>query len=190
MASTRVEEALYTTAQPRLDARRGDHASSQVIGVTAMQLFVAAIGAGGQVRRMARSGSWLVAFSAVSLAGHAAVLGLARRVFRIPVRELAVASNAAVGGPTTAASMAAAKNWDSLAGAGAEASSARVASAVEQARGVRRGACHLDARRGSLAGAPGAPRGHPGLRDRDLHIDRDHAAPRVGRGQKDGCVMW
>lgn len=35
-------------------------------------------------------------------------------IFRLPHRELYLASNANVGGPTTAAAMAQAKNWNSL----------------------------------------------------------------------------
>ena len=41
-------------------------------------------------------------------------LGAAKTLFGLPIRELAVASNAAVGGPTTAAAMATAKGWDDL----------------------------------------------------------------------------
>ena len=79
-----------------------------------MQLFVAAIGAAGRVRGLARSGAWLAAFSAVQLAVHFFVLAVAKTLLRLPFRELAVASNAAVGGPTTAAAMATAKGWDDL----------------------------------------------------------------------------
>ena len=57
---------------------------------------------------------WLAAFSAVQLAVHFCVLGAAKALFGLPIRELAVASNAAVGGPTTAAAMATAKGWDDL----------------------------------------------------------------------------
>ena len=73
-----------------------------------------AIGAAGRVRGLARSGAWLAAFSAVQLAVHFCVLGAAKTFFGLPIRELAVASNAAVGGPTTAAAMATAKGWDDL----------------------------------------------------------------------------
>ena len=41
----------------------------------------------------------LAAFSAVQLAVHFCVLGAAKAFFGLPIRELAVASNAAVGGP-------------------------------------------------------------------------------------------
>ena len=87
---------------------------STQVGVVAMQLFVAAIGAAGRVRGLARSGVWLAPFSAVQLAVHFCVLGAAKTFFGLPIRELAVASNAAVGGPTTAAAMATAKGWDDL----------------------------------------------------------------------------
>ena len=75
---------------------------------------MAAIGAAGRVRGLARSGAWLAAFSAVQLTVHFGVLWAAKTLFKLPIRELAVASNAAVGDPTTAAAMASAKGWDDL----------------------------------------------------------------------------
>ena len=41
-------------------------------------------------------------------------MALGRYVFRLPPRELYLASNANVGGPTTAAAMAQAKEWKRL----------------------------------------------------------------------------
>lgn len=48
------------------------------------------------------------------IAVHFGVLVGVGRLFRLPFRELALASNANVGGPTTAAAMAAAKGWKNL----------------------------------------------------------------------------
>ena len=60
------------------------------------------------------AGASLAAFSLAQVGVHLGVLAAARRFLRLPIRDLAVASNAAVGGPTTAAAMAAAKRWDDL----------------------------------------------------------------------------
>lgn len=57
----------------------------------------------------------LIAFSVLQLAIHFAVLmGLGRGVLRLKLNELYLASNANVGGPTTAAAMAQAKEWPTL----------------------------------------------------------------------------
>ena len=109
---TTAVAVAFATLAPSLGARLAP--AGRIVGVVAMQLFVAAIGAAGRVRGLARSGVWLAAFSAVQLAVHFCVLGAAKTLFGLPIRELAVASNAAVGGPTTAAAMATAKGWDDL----------------------------------------------------------------------------
>jgi len=58
----------------------------------------------------------LVLFSGVQIAVHLAVLGLAHKLApkKFPTKHLAISSNAAIGGPTTAAAMATAKRWDDL----------------------------------------------------------------------------
>lgn len=91
--------------------------AGRVLGTAAMQLFVAAVGAAGNLRAVASAGSALLLFSFVQIACHLATLLGARRLFPrrfADIRKLAVASNAAVGGPTTAAAMATAKKWDDL----------------------------------------------------------------------------
>lgn len=88
--------------------------AGRLIGVVAMQLFVGAIGASGELSKLATAGAALAKFSLAQLAVHLAVLAGAKKAFGMEKRKLAVASNAAVGGPTTAAAMAAAKRWDDL----------------------------------------------------------------------------
>lgn len=88
--------------------------AGRLIGVVAMQLFVGAIGASGELSKLATAGAALAKFSLAQLAVHLAVLFGAKKAFGMEKRKLAVASNAAVGGPTTAAAMAAAKRWDDL----------------------------------------------------------------------------
>jgi len=109
---TTAVAVTLATALPKVGSRLAP--AGRIVGVVAMQLFVAAIGAAGRVRGLARSGAWLAAFSAVQLTVHFGVLWAAKTLFKLPIRELAVASNAAVGGPTAAAAMASAKGWDDL----------------------------------------------------------------------------
>ena len=109
---TTAVSVACATALPKVGSRLAP--AGRIVGVVAMQLFVAAIGAAGRVRGLARSGAWLAAFSAVQLTVHFGVLWAAKTLFKLPIRELAVASNAAVGEPTTAAAMASAKGWDDL----------------------------------------------------------------------------
>lgn len=85
------------------------------LGIVAIQLFFAASGASGSIRLVLQQAPTLFLFSTIQIAIHFAVLILlGRGFFRLPFRELYLASNANVGGPTTAAAMAQAKEWPRL----------------------------------------------------------------------------
>ncbi|KAL7535308.1 hypothetical protein ACHAXR_008456 [Thalassiosira sp. AJA248-18] len=89
--------------------------SGIAIGVLFLQMFFAASGAGGSLLLVIRQAPSLIAFSALQLAIHFLVLmGVGRGVLRLDLNELLLASNANVGGPTTAAAMAQAKEWQKL----------------------------------------------------------------------------
>ena len=107
----------------------GLQAAGEAAGVLCMQLFFAATGAAGSIRIVLATAPVLFAFSALHLAVHLAILLGLGRLFYQPSSEggreyresvwwnkLLVASNANVGGPTTAAGMATAKRWRSLVG--------------------------------------------------------------------------
>lgn len=100
---------LFPSAlRPYRDAGNG-------VGILFMQIFFAVAGAGGSVTKVFLSAPSLFLFSIVQLAVHlAVVLVVGRLGFRFHMAELLVASNANVGGPTTAAGMAAAKRWNAL----------------------------------------------------------------------------
>jgi uncharacterized membrane protein len=90
-------------------------AAGSGVGIFLMQVFFAATGASGSIGAVIRTAPALFTFSAVQLAVHLAiVLLLGRGLFRLKLEDLLLASNANVGGPTTAAGMAAAKNWTEL----------------------------------------------------------------------------
>jgi len=85
------------------------------LGVLCIQMFFAASGAAGSIRLVMQQAPTLFLFSAVQIAIHFCFLITAGRgVLGLPYRELYLASNANVGGPTTAAAMAQAKQWNRL----------------------------------------------------------------------------
>ena len=99
------------TAAPRLCARVQ---SSEVIGTFLMQIFFAVIGASANVAMVLKVGPVLFVFAAVILIVHVLFLLIAGALMRLDLFELIIASNANVGGPTTAAAMAVARRWDQL----------------------------------------------------------------------------
>jgi len=85
------------------------------IGVIFMQMFFAASGAAGSIRLVMQKAPSLFIFSALQVAIHfVSLMGIGRGILRLKSNELYLASNANVGGPTTAAAMAQAKEWKRL----------------------------------------------------------------------------
>lgn len=85
------------------------------VGVTFIQMFFAASGAAGSIRLVIQQAPALFAFSAIQIGIHfGTLMAIGKGLFRLPNRELYLASNANVGGPTTAAAMAQAKEWKRL----------------------------------------------------------------------------
>ena len=107
---TALTVVLATALPGRLNRLRG----ASVLGMFLMQIFFAVIGASANVLVVMRVGPVLFVFAAVILAVHLVVLLLGGRLLRLDLRELVIASNANMGGPTTAAAMAAARRWRSL----------------------------------------------------------------------------
>ena len=92
----------------------GKFTAADKIGTLLMQIFFAAIGASANIWKMLEFGPVLFVFAAVILTIHLLFLLIAGKLLRLDIAELVVASNANLGGPTTAAAMAKAKNWDKL----------------------------------------------------------------------------
>jgi uncharacterized membrane protein len=85
------------------------------LGITFIQMFFAASGAAGSIRLVLQQAPALFAFSALQIGVHfATLMAIGKGIFRLPNRELYLSSNANVGGPTTAAAMAQAKEWKRL----------------------------------------------------------------------------
>lgn len=89
------------------------HAASS-IGMFFMQIFFAVSGTGGSLMSVLRRAPVLLLFSVVQLSVHLGLFLVAGRLFRFHRSEVLVASNANVGGPSTAAAMAGSKSWDRL----------------------------------------------------------------------------
>lgn len=85
------------------------------LAVILMNLFFSVTGAQGKLSQVLVTAPRLFLLSAVQLVFHLTfLLGAGRGLLRLPLKELLVASNANVGGPTTAAAMAGSKRWKSL----------------------------------------------------------------------------
>jgi len=89
------------------------HGANQ-IGTFLMQIFFAVIGASANVMAVIKVGPILFVFAAIILAVHLVFLLTAGRVFKLDLAEIVIASNANMGGPTTAAAMAVARKWQPL----------------------------------------------------------------------------
>jgi len=85
------------------------------LGIVFMQMFFAASGAAGSIRLVIESAPSLFLFSALQIALHfCSLMSIGKLIFKLKAKELYLASNANVGGPTTAAAMATAKEWKRL----------------------------------------------------------------------------
>ena len=101
----------FATLRPAASERL---AASEPLGVLLMQVFFATIGASANLAVVIRVGPWLLVFAAVILSVHLLTLLTAGWLLRLDLSELVIASNANMGGPTTAAGMAVARRWNSL----------------------------------------------------------------------------
>ncbi len=80
-----------------------------------MQMFFAASGAAGSIRLVMEQAPILFLFSALQVGIHfISLIGIGRFLLKLDLNELYLASNANVGGPTTAAAMATGKGWKRL----------------------------------------------------------------------------
>ncbi|MFH1807852.1 MAG: DUF819 family protein [Pseudomonadota bacterium] len=107
---TALVVTLATLAPRWLAAIRG----AEMLGGLLMQVFFAAIGASASIHVVLRVGPVLFAFAGLILLVHLITILLAGWLLRLDLAEVVIASNANMGGPTTAAAMAAARRWERL----------------------------------------------------------------------------
>nr|XP_043634760.1 uncharacterized membrane protein YjcL-like [Erigeron canadensis] len=88
--------------------------AGEVMAMILMQVFFTVVGASGNVWSVINTAPSIFLFALVQLAVHLAVILGLGKLFRFDLKLLLLASNANVGGPTTACGMATAKGWSSL----------------------------------------------------------------------------
>jgi uncharacterized membrane protein len=84
------------------------------IGMLLMQIFFATIGASANIQVVFSVSPILFIFAFLILTIHLLSLLIIGKLFGLDLAELAIASSANIGGPKTAAAMAAAKKWHKL----------------------------------------------------------------------------
>ncbi len=84
------------------------------IGALLMQVFFVVIGASANLYVVLKVGPVLFLFAAVILLVHLLFILTAGKLFKLDLAEIVIASNANMGGPTTAAAMAVARKWKDL----------------------------------------------------------------------------
>ncbi len=107
---TAIVVLIATLFPKQLGAIKG----ADKIGTLLMQVFFAAIGASANVIVVIKVGPVLFVFAAVILFVHLSFILIAGKLFKLDLAEIVIASNANMGGPTTAAAMAVAKKWKAL----------------------------------------------------------------------------
>ncbi|XP_021826978.1 uncharacterized protein LOC110767676 [Prunus avium] len=88
--------------------------AGDTVALLLMQLFFAVIGASGSIWNVINTAPSIFMFALVQVTVHLTVLLGLGKLFRFDLKLILLASNANIGGPTTAGGMARAKGWDSL----------------------------------------------------------------------------
>lgn len=102
---------FLATAAPRIVAPLIP--SGEGLAAILMQLFFASVGASGNIFVVLKTAPALFAWSLIAITVHLVLVLILEKQFKFSRRETCLASNANIGGPTTAAGMAAAKGWRS-----------------------------------------------------------------------------
>ena len=109
-----VLTALVVVAATLFPRHIGRLGGAEEMGTLLMQVFFAAIGASANIGVVLRVGPILMVFAAAILLVHLILILLAGKAMGLDLVEVVIASNANMGGPTTAAAMAVARRWESL----------------------------------------------------------------------------
>jgi uncharacterized membrane protein len=109
-----IVTALAVTLATLFPARLSKLAGAQETGTLLMMVFFAVIGASANIGVVLREGPALFVFAGLILSVHLAVILGVGKLFRLDLAEIVIASNANMGGPTTAAAMATARHWTAL----------------------------------------------------------------------------
>ncbi|PKA50123.1 hypothetical protein AXF42_Ash019642 [Apostasia shenzhenica] len=88
--------------------------AGEAIALILMQVFFAVVGANGSILNVINTTPGIFAFCIVQIVTHVILILAVGRLLGFEQKMLLIASNANVGGPTTACGMATAKVWSSL----------------------------------------------------------------------------
>uniref|UniRef100_A0ACD5ZIN2 Uncharacterized protein n=1 Tax=Avena sativa TaxID=4498 RepID=A0ACD5ZIN2_AVESA len=88
--------------------------SGEALAVILMQVFFAVVGANGSISNVINTTPGIFAFAFVQITVHLLLILGAGKLLGLEKKLLLIASNANVGGPTTACGMATTKGWTSL----------------------------------------------------------------------------
>lgn len=101
------------TAFPRVF---NDTPGANEIGTFLIYIFFAVIGAPASIMSIVTKAPLLLLYALVIVACNMIVTFIFGKIFHFSLEEIILASNANIGGPTTAAAMAISKNWNKLVG--------------------------------------------------------------------------
>ncbi|MBI5486533.1 MAG: DUF819 family protein [Deltaproteobacteria bacterium] len=106
--------ALAVALATAIPGRLATLAGAEELGVFLMHVFAVALGAAADVRTIVERGPLLFAMAATIIAVHMLFMLGVCRALRLPLAESIIASNANIGGPTTASAFAVAVHWERL----------------------------------------------------------------------------
>ena len=87
---------------------------AEEIGTFLIYLFFVVLGVPASISEIIKNGAFILVFCILAVAIHMLVTLGVGKLFKFKLDELLLASNACIGGPTTAVAMAIAKGWNSL----------------------------------------------------------------------------
>jgi len=111
MFATLLASALGTASNVFVSRGRDWFRGAKELGVALMLMFFATIGAGAGDLSALLGNLWILAFICIQLSVHIAIVLAVGLAAKLPMEALLTSSNANVGGPATAAAMAAARGW-------------------------------------------------------------------------------
>ncbi|XP_009377612.2 uncharacterized membrane protein YjcL isoform X1 [Pyrus x bretschneideri] len=88
--------------------------TGEAMAMILMQVFFTVVGASGNIWSVINTAPSIFLFALIQVAVHLAVILGMGKLFGFELKQLLIASNANVGGPTTACGMATAKEWPSM----------------------------------------------------------------------------
>ena len=91
-------------------------AGAQEIGTYLIYLFLFVIGVPASIKQIIVNAPWLFVFCLIMVVGNMLFCFVFGKLFKFNLEEIILASNANIGGPTTAAAMAISKGWVKLVG--------------------------------------------------------------------------